>query len=57
MQYTFPGNVADFVDTGIFIRADGSRAMAGVLQLSNTSSTNLLAGRSCAALVCRQGRG
>ena len=29
MQYTFPADVGPFVDTGIFIKADGSRALTG----------------------------
>lgn len=29
MQYTFPADVSPFVDTGIFIRADGTRALTG----------------------------
>jgi hypothetical protein len=29
MQYTFPADVGPFVDTGIFIKADGTRALTG----------------------------
>ena len=28
-HYTFPANITEFADTGIFIKADGSRVLSG----------------------------